>query len=134
MKKNLIKKSLWLGFALTCFLIGLFICIDQSAKEGLAGYFMFGFCCIFPIIGFFFRLVSGGAKAGRKSGAENYTATQTGSTITVENHPFMGWIIGIVLGAIIGLLIGPIFLPIRMIIVIKDIIVLAIQLKKEKNN
>ena len=136
MKKILVKKCIWLGFALICFLAGLFMCLEtaKNPDKVIAAYFWFGFFCIFPIIGVFFRIVGSGGKSGRSAGANHYTASSTDTTITVQNHPFLGWVIGILLGGVVGLLIGPIFLPIRMLIAIKDIIILSIKLSKEKKN
>ena len=123
---SLVFHGLWLALSLTLWCAGL-ICFCRDANFGI--WMVWGIMCMPPIIVPMLKEVSKQARIGRRRGANQYTATTSGNTIYVKNHPLQGAILGII-GGIIGCLIaGPIVLPLYMIKHIRIVISTAISLK-----
>ncbi len=70
-------------------------------------WMLWGAMCAIPIIIPVIKLIAGTTKDGRRQGANDYTATDYGSSIHVENHPFRGAVLGFVVGVIVSLIVGP---------------------------
>ena len=108
----IILRTIWLvpaSFVLTAGLIAF------MGNANFGSWMAWGFMCCFVILPIFIRGIIEGARHGAVHGSNNYTATQVGSTIYIENHPILGAIGGIIGGIFISILFGPIYLIIRFI-------------------
>lgn len=108
----IILRTIWLVPASFILTYGLIMFIGDSSFETWMGW---GMMCCFVILPIFIRGIIEAARSGARHGASNYTATQVGSTIYIENHPILGAIGGIIGGIFISVLCGPIYLILRFI-------------------
>ena len=131
-KKGLILKSIWLGIAVIFFAIGLTVFLGAVKSEGFAAWLIAGAICGVPVIWDMLKLIGKGAMQGWRDGANTYSATVTDTSITVQNHPIRGMIIGILVGIFMTLLIGLVWLAFRIVLTIITIINFAVALSREK--
>ncbi len=110
---SFIFKTAWLLFALLLYLSGLFAFFLPEPDFG-TWCIWGGFCCV-PTIGNVIGNAFIEAKAGWRRGANDYTVSTSGNTVTVSNHPFMGMLISIFVSGFFSVLVGPVTLAIGMI-------------------
>jgi len=122
--------GIWLVVSLLLWIAGLMIFLNyMGSGDEFIYWFLWGILCVFPIIIPILKEAFDSAKKGARDGANRYTATQSGNTIHIENHPFRGAIKGFLVGIIAGILIGPVLLVIYFIKNILTLIDLCRDLK-----
>ncbi len=133
---GLVFKCVWLFIALIVFFHGLTMFLSYGEDEKFSGWLIWGGICCIPIIFEVIKDIFSGLKSGWAQGANDYTATIDSSSVTVENHPFMGAIVGLIGSIFCCVLIGPIFLGFKIIQAIFLILPFVISLisKKKKQN
>ncbi len=128
---GLVFYIIWLIFAALFYFIGL----DFFLSGGdFGGWLQWGLFCFFPTIGTVIRNVWAEAKKGARKGANEYTVTVSSDSVSVENHPFRGFMISLVATVFVSLLLGPVDLAFRLLFTIIAIITYIIRLIKEKKS
>lgn len=110
-------------FKIICFLFGLLIWFvglsmfqDELAREnGIFGWFIWGFACVFATVIDFLKFVIKGTREGAAEGATQYGIRDYGSYYTVSNKAASGGLMGFVTSLIAYLLIGPIALGFKLL-------------------
>lgn len=125
---KMIFKIIWIVLAITLWTIGC-VMFAKAQQDKFLYWFYWGALCSICIIGTVLKGASKQGRIGRAKGANDYTASVSGNTVTVENHPLRGAIIGFIGGLLGGILAGPIVLIIYMI---KNIIELVKLIKTAK--
>lgn len=133
-KKGLILKSIWLGIAVVFFILGLWVFLANKEDRGFGAWLGAGAICGVPVIWDMLKLIGGSAMQGLRDGANTYSATVSDTSITVQNHPIRGLILGILVGIFMTLLIGLVWLALRILLTIITIISFAVALSREKKN
>ena len=121
-------QSIWLGAAALFYFLGLYMFKQTSSAFG--AWMLWGAFCVPVIIPFILRTAKKSSADGARQGANTYTASSYGNTISVSNHPFMGAVIGFFLGIFVGIAAGPIAVPSFAIKAIGDIVKHAVALKR----
>lgn len=123
---SVVWNSIWLVGGIFFWIVGLVGFIENT--EFLI-WLVWGILCTPFIIPVVIKLIKDQAKEGRREGANTYTATRIGNTVTVQNNPLGGAIKGGIAGLIGGVLMGPIFLPLtalnKGIDLVKNIMILV---------
>lgn len=130
---SIVIRSIWLAVELLIYFAGFTLFMDKGGFSGdqwVAAWGFWGFFCVFITIPFIFKLARDQAKQGARDGANTYTASRIGNTVTVENHPLRGAIFGFIFGVVAGVFVGPIVAPIFMIKNIIKIVKNALTLKR----
>ena len=124
-------KCIWLAIALLMFFAGM---AGFLGEKSFGMWLFWGFCCAFPMIVQVIRDAINSAKKGAREGANQYTITQTSSTITVQNHPFKQAVISLIVSIFASILMGPIFLGLNIILAIIQIVnyIMVLTIKKKQ--
>lgn len=108
--------SIWLVISLVLWIGGLGEFREAlNGDDAFATWFVWGALCIIPIIIPVFKMIFASTKDGARDGANTYSASVTGNTVQVQNHPIRGAIYGLIGGIIGGLLVGPVVLALYII-------------------
>ena len=124
---SLIFHGVWLGLSLILWFCGLAI---FSGGGDFTNWIIWGALCAFPIIIPTIKMIAASTKSGAKDGSRNYTASVEGNTVYVQNHPFMGAVIGFGVGILGALLIGPILLAVY---IVKNVFKTIVLIKEIRN-
>lgn len=129
-RTKIITKVVWNSLLIV---VGVFLWIGGLTvfieDKNFLNWLVWGIITTPFIIPFVIEMIKDQAKRGKQEGANTYTATQIGNTVTVSNNPMGGMIKGAFIGLIGGVLGGPIMTPIfsikRLLSVIENIQILV---------
>lgn len=130
--EDIIKKSIWIGFALIMFFVGLFIYSNPSegADQSML-QISFHVLSGIPVAGYLIRLISRMVRDGRRGGEREITVTRTSTnTYRVSDNSGVGMMIGAVFGIAIAIAVAPILL---WVMVIYNIVLLIRMIIRYKN-
>jgi len=130
--EDIIKKSIWIGFALIMFFVGLFIYSNPSegADQSML-QISFHVLSGIPVAGYLIRLISKMVRDGRRGGEREITVTRTSTnTYRVSDNSGVGMMIGAVFGIAIAIAVAPILL---WVMVIYNIVLLIRMIIRYKN-
>lgn len=115
--EDIIKKSVWIGFALIMFFVGYFIYANpQEGADQTMTQISFHVLSGIPVGGYLIRLISKMVNDGRRGGQREINITQTSSnTYRVSDNSGVGMMIGAVFGIAIAIAIAPVLLWIMVI-------------------
>ena len=103
----------WLLFAAVSWMVGWYVFHDYIEKEGgmFTAWMIWGGVCAIPLIITMIKMGIVGAASGAATGANTYTATQSGNTVYVKNEAASGAFWGFIMGLFLGVAVGHIILP-----------------------
>lgn len=120
---KIVFKSLWILISLGLWIFGIAIFINAiNSGEYFVGWFGWCMLCTPAVLGSILATMVRGTRIGWRDGANTYSATVDSTSVTVQNHPLRGALIGLVGGLIGGVLVGPITLAIKTIGNIRDLV------------
>lgn len=129
---SLIFTSIWMIVALILWFMGFnFFREELNGGDAFGAWFFWGALCVIPILFPIMKSVFSSAKSGARQGARTYSASWSGNTVTVQNHPIRGAIYGFIGGIIGGVLGGPLLLAIYVIVNTIKLITTIIELVRE---
>lgn len=118
-KFSIILRSIWLFFAVPLWNIGLGCFIyDPSFEMYMAWGVISCMLLIVPVI----RNTFFGTTAGAISGSRRYNVYSYGGRIYIENHPFLGAVIGFIISLFLNLLVGPVLMVYYLVTTITYVI------------
>ena len=116
-REDIIKKAVWIGFAIIMFSIGLFLYSNPSegADETMV-QISFHVLSGIPVAGYLIRFISNLTNIGRDAGSREYNVTRTSSnSFRITNNSGFGMFIGAFIGIILAIAVAPILLWIMVI-------------------
>lgn len=115
--EDIIKKSIWIGFALIMFFVGLFLYLNPSeGADDTMTQISFHVLSGIPVAGYLIRLISRMVRDGRRGGEREINVTRTGTnTYRVSDNSGVGMMIGAVFGIAIAIAVAPILLWVMVI-------------------
>ena len=130
-KSAIVFHSVWLAISLVLWIVGLTTFINGLESEDAFLYWiLWGVLCTIPILLPILRFAKGRAHDGAVRGSNEYTASVSGNTVYVQNHPWKGAIFGAIVGLFVGILAGPVALVVYMLKNISTIVKTASDLKQ----
>ncbi len=102
----------WLVVALTLWITG---CIVFFGDKSFGNWLAWGLLCLFPVIIPILKDIFTEGKKGAVRGSREYSASVSGNTVYVQNHPIRGAIGGLIGGVFGSLLVGPIYLGVYIV-------------------
>lgn len=114
-KARIIFLSIWMVIALLLFFVGMSVYLGAE-ERAFVDWVVWGTMCCVPVIGTVLRAVITSAKSGWNEGANQYSATVSNNSVTVQNHPFRQAVLSVIAAILVCVLVGPVMLGIFVII------------------
>ncbi len=130
-KARIIFLSIWMVVAFLLFFVGMSVYLSGEERVFM-DWVVWGVMCCFPVIGTVLRTVIASAKSGWNEGANQYSATVSSDSVTVQNHPFRQAALSVIAAILVCVLVGPVMLGIFIIINIISLIRAVLYIKKNK--